>query len=77
MPEFCFSEELRKDRRVERMAAVDFVRACQVDDVNKFFQAVDFINERTVGGWTTAIRKFAREVRTAALKYNLRFCVFG
>jgi hypothetical protein len=73
IPEFCFNEELRKERRVERIAALDFVRACQADDVNKFFQAVDFINERTVGGWTTAIRKFAREVRTVSPEIQSAF----
>ena len=66
MSSFNMVEELRNEERARRTAAADFVRACQSGDVHKLYEAVDFINERTVGGWTTAIRKLAREIRVVS-----------
>jgi hypothetical protein len=51
-------ENLKEDRRPERIAATHFVEACQSGDGERLLQACDEINDRTVGGWTTAIRKF-------------------
>jgi hypothetical protein len=73
MRDFRFTEALREDRRVARIAALNFVRACQADNVNNFLQAVDFINDRTVDGWTAAIRKFAREVRAVSPEIQSAF----
>jgi hypothetical protein len=73
MSSFNMVEELRKEERARRTAAADFVRACQAGDVDKFNETVDFINERTVGGWTTAIRKLAREIRVVSPDIQFAF----
>jgi hypothetical protein len=73
MSSFNMVEELRKEERARRNAAADFVRACQTGNVHKFYEAVDFINERTVGGWTTAIRKFGREIQVVSPDIQFAF----
>jgi hypothetical protein len=63
MPEFDRAEELRKERRAAKTAADLFERACQTGDVAALYEAVDFINNFTIDGWTVAIRRVARKVR--------------
>lgn len=58
-----FQEQLWEERRRARMVAGKFVRACQTGDCDAFYDAVDEIAEWTVGGWTVAMRKAARDLK--------------
>jgi len=62
-PPIQILEQLRKEQRAEKTAADLFERACQMGDVAALYEAVDFINDCTVHGWTVAIRRVARKVR--------------
>jgi hypothetical protein len=71
MPEFERAEELRKERRQAKAAA--FERACQTGDVAALYEAVDFINNFTIDGWTVAIRRVARKVRGVSPRIRSAF----
>jgi hypothetical protein len=58
-------EYLREERCDSRLAAKAFVHVIKTDRVDLLPNAVDFLNE-TVGSWTIAIRKIAREVTEAS-----------
>src|SRR5262249_8424327 len=68
-----FREQLSRDRRAAKTAADRFERACQTGDVAALYEAVNFINERTVDGWTVAIRRVARKVRRVSPQIRSAF----
>jgi hypothetical protein len=65
---------IREERRNARACANAFVRAClSGDDPESLRASAELLSQETIGGWTIAIRKIAREVTKVSPKIQLAF----